>query len=87
VSDWKVRCEQCGHENDLPETMKRSIIKIYEAATGKVLLPEPGARHKRREMTPFGRDRFQALCGYQSRTAGELHWSCVTCRQCLERRR
>jgi hypothetical protein len=34
-----IECKNCGAKNELTDDSKRWIIRIYEAATGKVLLP------------------------------------------------
>lgn len=87
VTGHVIECKNCGAKNELPDDVKRWIIRLYEAATGKLLLPGPHRwMHKRVVLTPLMGDL--ALCG-AVQVSGEpqaLRWKPVTCPRCLARR-
>ena len=87
MSDAVIECKNCGARNELPNEVRRWIIKLYEAATGKILLPnEQRWIHKRMALTPMVGDL--AICGaiQVSGAPQVLHWRPVTCPKCLARR-
>lgn len=88
--NWQVGfdCSECGARNEISDDFKRWIIRIYEAATGKVLLPaENRWIHKRMTLTPMLGDA--AVCGAVQQTGNmqRLQWRSVTCPRCLAWRR
>lgn len=51
-----LRCKDCGSKDPLDDLAKRWIIRLYEEATGKVLLPKPGAPRNKEAPIAEGSD-------------------------------
>ena len=46
----ELRCSKCGAHVELPLSYKRGVVRLYEEATGLVLLPSTARRLGTKEM-------------------------------------
>lgn len=50
LESGKIKCPRCGLEIEIPTKTKRWIVRLYEEATGYVLLPETARRLQTKEL-------------------------------------